>query len=628
MQALTCFRFVIVFVFLGSLSFQIFHPAGASGECGPLGSPDLGETVVTASTTAELQNAINTASGPKTIFLESGIYPVTAQSWIMVTKPDITIRSLSGNRDDVIIQGQGQDVTGGFGIQVYDSRVTLADITIRDVGYHAIQVSKTAGKHTDDLLFHNVRCVDTGQQLFKSSGGDMDNGIIECSVFEYTTTLHQGSYTNGIDLVGTHGWIIRDNIIRNIKAAEGLAGPAILIWPANTGMVSSDTIIERNFVIDCDMGIFFGNSSDAHLNHSGGIIRNNFIKGYSGSDAGMGLVRCENTIVANNTIYSPGGLVNWSIETRYPQTTGCYLINNLTDKPILDRDSGTATRISNFDGAVSGDFVSAATGDLHLASRSSTAIVDAGTATSARLEDIDQETVLDGKVDIGADEFNDPGTVYKAYIPHITSGSPDWKDYLQVNNSGASDSWFELVLYGNGIQVFSRIYTVAAFSHGIIDLKDESPAAETGVIRYGDQGLAFRLSMENDGGGIAEFLLGDSLYSCAGLYFSDFSPSLASKGAVIANMGESPCNVVLYAIGQGGILDVFPATINSREKIVGTYDVWFPEVLFGQIQEIAVASTNPSLCGFVISGNASLSHLLFTPAAPVPCALVTAFEAP
>ena len=406
------------------LSFcTVFAPArrGIAAEChscSPLPAPGAGETVVTVSNASELQEQINNADGPTTIYLEAGTYNVNSGFWITVTEPDITIRSLSGNRDDVVIQGVGMGVAPGFGIQVYDSRITIADLTIRDVGYHAIQVAKTEGEETDDLLFHNIRCVDAGQQLFKSSGGLMYDSVIECSTFEYTTTLkayshnYNGSYTNGIDLVASRGWIIRDNVIRNIKhdpaATTDIAGPAILIWPAGTGIACGDTVIERNRVIDCDMGIFFGNSSASGVNHTGGVIRNNFIKGYSGSDVGLGLVRSTDAIVAHNTVFSPAGLTNWSMEARFAETTGCVFINNLADEMIWgDRNGAVTTLVTNYtdvdDSGV--DFVDADAGDLHLEGNDNGDIIDAGTPTSSRTTDIDGCAVLDGFPDIGADEY-------------------------------------------------------------------------------------------------------------------------------------------------------------------------------------------------------------------------------
>ncbi len=439
-------------VYLFFLAVVLF-PGGvfAKCDCDPLAGPGQGESIATVESASELQAEINNASGPKTIYLRSGTYHVNTGFWITVTNPDITIRSLSGNRDDVVIQGVGMGGVPGFGVQVYDSGATLADLTIRDVGYHAIQVVKTDGNQTDDLLFHNIRCVDSGQQLFKSSGGSMSNGMIRCSTFEYTTTLeahghnYNGWYTNGIDLVSTHGWTIRDNVIRNIKhdpSTTTLAGPAILVWPAGDAEACSDTIIERNRVIDCDMGIFLGNSSSSVVNHTGGVIRNNFVKGHSGSDVGIGLVRSVNAKVIHNTVYSPGGATGWSIEARFSETAGCLIMNNLTDQTIWgNRDGASSTLTANYTGAAAENFVDAAGGGLHLASGDDPAIVDAGQSTTDRTADIECEAVLDNLPDIGADEYIAP-----VNAEWTGAESADWNDADNWSGAGIPGPSAEVVI--------------------------------------------------------------------------------------------------------------------------------------------------------------------------------------
>ncbi|OGL42619.1 MAG: hypothetical protein A2161_04125 [Candidatus Schekmanbacteria bacterium RBG_13_48_7] len=379
--------------------------------CNSLPGPSPGETVVTVNNAADLQDEIDNATGPKTIYLQNGTYYVDTSWWITVTNPDITIRSLSGNRDDVTIQGEGMGPKPGFGIQVYESRITIADLTIRNVGNHAIQVSKLSSVQTDDLLFHNIRCIDTGEQVFKSSGGNMYNGIIECSVFEYTSTMNEGCYTNGIDLVGTHDWIIRDCIIKNIKGFDCLAGPAILVWPADSGITSSGTIVERNYVIDCDMGIALGNAWAAGINHTDGIVRNNFIKGYSDSDFGIAVIKATNTQVLNNTIYSPGSWP-YSIEVQFSESSNCLIMNNLYDEPMwLNRfGSNNPTLTTNYQYSSSSIFVDPSAGDLHLNSGSYASINDTGTSSPHRITDIDCESIVSNP-DIGADEYHGSSTV-------------------------------------------------------------------------------------------------------------------------------------------------------------------------------------------------------------------------
>lgn len=366
-----------------------------------------GDGTVTVSTVEELQTAIDTASGETIIYLENGIYDVSSAGSINVHNPFITIRSLSGNRDSVVIQGAGMGAAGmGFGFYIDASDIVIADLTVRDVQNHAIFISP--GNSPQNFLFQNIRCLDAGQQIFKASGWEApkDNGIIELSVIEYTTTLDQGNYTNGIDLINSNNWIIRDNTIRNIKAAPGggLAGPAILVWHG-----SSNTVIERNLIIDCDMGIFFGNSSLQGVNHTGGMIVNNFIKGYENTDAAIGIVRSTGATVLNNSIYSEGSLP-WSIEVRYTESSNNLIMNNLMDSVILFRNGGSATLTTNMENVSSDVYVNAASGDLHLVS-DTVEPVNAGTTTPDREYDIDLELISDGMPDIGADEYHSQTSV-------------------------------------------------------------------------------------------------------------------------------------------------------------------------------------------------------------------------
>ncbi len=393
---------------LGAALFFSVLAAPNPGECGcgSLPPPGTGETVVHVSSSAALQAAIDNASGPTTIYLASGNYPAPEYGF-HVGRPGITIRSLSGNRGDVVIRGQGMGGDTRFGVYVTASDFTLADLTVRDVRWHGVFIDPSTSPA--GFLFHNIRVVDCGEQLFKASGGrdtgTKNDGVIECSTFEYTTTLAEGDYTNGIDLLNSHNWIIRDNTLRNIKAGPGgdLAGPAILVWQGSSG-----TVVERNRVIDCDMGISLGNSSDSVPSHSGGIIRNNFVKGYGNSDFGICVSKSPDVKVINNTIYSPGSWP-WSIEVQYASSTECQLINNLADEPFYINRFGTNNPllVTNLTAAGPGYFVDPDRGDLHLRSSDLPAI-DAGTFTPDRDTDIDRQGVTGLRPDIGADERRTP----------------------------------------------------------------------------------------------------------------------------------------------------------------------------------------------------------------------------
>jgi hypothetical protein len=59
------------------------------------------------------------------------------------------------------------------------------------------------------------------------------------------------------------------------------------------------------------------------------------------------------------------GHVPWSIGVRFPESVA-QVMNNLTNRPILMRDGGSATRRGNVETAAADWFVDAAAGDLHL----------------------------------------------------------------------------------------------------------------------------------------------------------------------------------------------------------------------------------------------------------------------
>lgn len=208
------------------------------------------------------------------------------------------------------------------------------------------------------------------------------------------------------------------------------------------------------------------------------------------------------------------------------------------------------------------------------------------------------------------------------YIPHITGGSADWTDYLQVNNNSPSAANFTLILYNKGNQVYSQTLTVGALSRSQIALKALNSNAETGIITYTEPGLVFRVSYSSWAGGIAEFRTIDILGSNVGFYFSDFTNFVQWKGSAIANMGTTPAQVTLYALGGssgdsgGSILGTHTETINPKEKIVGTHSAWF-NVDLSRIESIVAVTTSSSLCGIAIGGDTALSRLLFTPAIPV-----------
>ncbi len=197
----------------------------------------------------------------------------------------------------------------------------------------------------------------------------------------------------------------------------------------------------------------------------------------------------------------------------------------------------------------------------------------------------------------------------ETYIPHITGGEPGWTDYLQVNNNTSSSADFTLTLYDGGNQIYSNVFSVGGLSRSQIQLNTLHPYAETGVITYTESGLVFRVSYNNSGGGIAEFMTIDTLGSKVGLYFSDFTSFVQWKGAAIANMGSTPADVTLYAIGGGSILGTQTTTIAPKTRAVGIHSVWFSSLNLSQVESIVAVTGSSSLCGIAIERRHSSNPL-------------------
>lgn len=363
--------------------------------------------VVNVSTVAQLQSAVASISSDTTVVIAAGTYNLSAPLFINGTFTNVGIRGATGNRDDVVLVGKGMSGAndGGvpFGVWVGgDVRgVTIADLTIRDVYNHPIILN--AGVHAPAI--RNVRLVNAGQQFIKSNpngaGGGVDNGIVEDSVIEYTTTSRD-YYTNGVDVHTGSDWIVRRNIFRNIRAPQGqLAGPAILMWNGTT-----NSIVDGNTFIDCQREISLGLIERTPNDHTGGIVRNNFIYRRPGLSADVAILVADSpaTQVLHNSILISGTYSN-AIEYRFPNTLAVVVANNVTDASIVARDGASGNVSGNYTTATEALFVDPAAGDLHQRA-TSTALRDRiVTPIPAAGPDWDGQARPAGATDIGADEY-------------------------------------------------------------------------------------------------------------------------------------------------------------------------------------------------------------------------------
>jgi hypothetical protein len=354
-----------------------------------------------------LQTALAALETGQAIVLhpEGSPYALTNTLWVGGVD-NVTFRGSTGDPDDVVIVGRGMansnygNVPHVFHLN-HSDHITIADLTLRDVYFHLIQLHRS-----DDVLLHNLRLVDAGEQHIKGSTEDdrdgADRGVLEYSTMEFTTT-GRWWYVNGIDIHAGADWIIRYNLFRNIRSGDDqLAGPALHMWNESSG-----TIVESNFFLNCERGIALGLIDRPGYNdHSGGVIRNNFFYRAADEpgDVGIHVADSPSTRIINNTVILSGTYYA-AIEYRYPASTGTYIANNLSDAVIWDRDGATGTVESNVTDALPSLFENLAAGDPRLAASATTAI-DQGLSLTDCTTDFEGDLRPQGAApDIGADEY-------------------------------------------------------------------------------------------------------------------------------------------------------------------------------------------------------------------------------
>jgi hypothetical protein len=348
------------------------------------------------STESELRQRAYEASSGTTILVKPGIYNLV--SYIHIVNNGISLRGSTGNRDEVILDFGGKS-SENFGILVEADDITIADMSIRNSSDHGVSI-----QGVDRPTLYNLHILDTYDQLIKvnPAGDGSEDGLLACSRLEYTTTAPD-DYTNGISAHQAHRWVVRDNQWYRIRGINGTTGPTILFWSG-----SSDTIVERNLIVDSYRGIAFGNPSHNNIDHYGGIVRNNMIYFSQEHDVAVEMIHAQGWLVAYNTalLNNPITGLTWGMEARYVDSQGTFGYN-LTNMPIwADRDGAQGAATGNRTSAQSSWFVDPQIADLHLRATAANAI-DQGIPLPQVIADYDGDIRPIGMApDIGADEFS------------------------------------------------------------------------------------------------------------------------------------------------------------------------------------------------------------------------------
>ncbi len=260
---------------------QDWHPPAPALE------PAAGN-VIRVTTVEELFTAVQTAEPGDTIEIADGHYLLPTV--LTIGTDDLCLRSASGDRDAVVVDGADSDHGELIGFTECH-RVTVADLTIQNVLHNGFKLNANIGRSVGAITIHNCVIHNVWQRGFKGVNGPevegdtdlplrpgkrgrpsvgrhfVDDCIIRYCLF-YNDRPKQiddepyerknpqnfdGNYIAAIDVMSARKWQIHDNVFVGIRGRNGGARGAIFFWQG-----SEDVAIERNVIVDCDSGMWLG----------------------------------------------------------------------------------------------------------------------------------------------------------------------------------------------------------------------------------------------------------------------------------------------------------------------------------------------------------------------------------
>ncbi len=339
-------------------------------EAPPLPPPE--GQVIEVETVEEFFEAVEAVEPGGTILLADGHYAMPR--YIEIRTDDVTLRSASGDRDAVVLDGA--ESRHGELLGVTDcSGVTVADITFRNVTYNALKLNTNHDVQdvtVHNCVFHNVW--QRGVKSVRAPETPSHNGVIRYCLFyndrpkEFgddpadTADTFDGDYVGAIDLMDAIGWRIHHNAFVGIEGRTGRGRGAVFIWHD-----SRDCVIEHNVIVDCDGGISLVNAhkpDDVEWHCEGFVARENWI-----TRAPMGAITAvytRDSVIERNRIYDPDNRWGRSIRVVFDNPGLTIAENIIAGYPIGLEGEDEVTLERNAADADAGWFRDSEAGDLSL----------------------------------------------------------------------------------------------------------------------------------------------------------------------------------------------------------------------------------------------------------------------
>ncbi|GEM_PF-6761098 len=198
---------------------------------------------------------------------------------------------------------------------------------------------------------------------------------------------------------------------------------------------------------------------------------------------------------------------------------------------------------------------------------------------------------------------------YALLIPHLTGSDTFWTSYLTVanNTNDSQAAGYRLILYDDkGLEALNQTYSLAARMTAVHTLSTLAPSATWGRMEMLQRGLEAKLTFENQGGGLSQFAL--SLFTKPNMAFNfsnNFPGYVVWKGIALTNTKAEAVQVTLRAVKNGITVAQKTIILESRQRIVGTSETWFPDLDPTDFDAILATSYQGQLTGLAISGDYS-----------------------
>jgi hypothetical protein len=378
---------------------------------------------IAISTVDEFLDALSNVTPGTEITLEDGLYYLP--HYVEISTDHVMISSQSGNREHVILDGSQSQHGELVGFRSCKN-VTVSSLTIQNVKWNGFKIN--ADDNVQDLTIHNCVIHNIWERGIKSVRVPKENRevirpkniIIQYCLFyndrpkrfsdddKDTTDSFNGNYIGGIDAMHAKRWEISDNVFFNIQGRTREGRGCVFLWHH-----AEDCVVERNIIIDCDVGIALGNSSGIGPNQSSVhgtnmIVRNNFIT--CTPESGIVTAYTKDCQIVNNTIYDPQNRMNRMnrMIRIVHDNAGLLVANNILSGPGMSVETENEIHFKqNLIGDYEPYFINPKSGNLHLNMQAFDSI-NKGYSIQSVLNDIDGD-VRDEPIDIGADEWKPEG---------------------------------------------------------------------------------------------------------------------------------------------------------------------------------------------------------------------------